>query len=169
MASLGKKVEREKMHQAAREMREQKCAFLKCTSPCLHHRFCLHLWLCVFHLLYPNFLLDHYFTLAMHLTIYFIFPLYCSKHVIPFAHWLWHLLWHLLSLLQLWLLMKFNSLPWFFFFHLYTYLWKIPCHLGFTFTLALPPRMGAFPPRFSPSVTLQYFLGSLCSHSSIID
>ena len=82
------------------------------------------------------------FTCVMYLLTHYTLSLYCSVNVIAIAHWLWHLL------LQLWLLMKFNSLPWFFFFHLYTYLWKIPCHLGFTFTLALPPRMGAFPPYF---------------------
>ena len=88
------------------------------------------------------------FTCVMYLLTHFTLSLYCSVNVIAIAHWLWHLLWQLLSLLQLWLLMKFNSLPWFFFFHLYLYLLIIPCHLGFTFTLALPPRMGAFPPYF---------------------
>ena len=102
-----------KVPQATRERWDKKCTFSRWRVPYLHHPLWLLLWLLNCPMASP---LPSTFTFDLYLLTHFTLSLYCSLNVIAIAHWLWHLLWHLLSLLQLWLLMKFNSLPWFFLF-----------------------------------------------------
>ena len=95
-----------------------------------------------------TFALSICFTFTIYLTFHFTFALYCSTHVILIP--IYTLSLHSLGIYfhcKLWLFHKYNSTL-DFCTHLLLILWKKSCHMGLTFTLALPPRMGAFPPCF---------------------
>ena len=143
LATLGKRVEREKVYQRARERRVQKCAFLKCPSLCLHHLFwhlcwlfslptcsplpCISLVLCIW---------LTYFTLALLL-------LHTCNSIYTLSLHLLGIYFHC----KLWLFHKYNSTLDFSSSSLHLPLENSMPH-GLSFSLTLPPRMGAFPPCF---------------------